>query len=88
MELQLSIERDEITLYFRSLYDKRKRNWYQFSLISKLLGREAVVGIMDESNSAFFADNMDEIMKRFRKEFAVTTIKQLDELKAERSKRM
>ena len=33
MEIFLAIERDEITAYFRSRFDKRKNNWYSTEVV-------------------------------------------------------
>ena len=88
VEMQLSLERDEFSLFIRSLHDSQKRNWYSIELISGLLGRQVATGIMNQENCIFFSESIDEIMQRFNEDCVAKTITELNKLKAERASRM
>lgn len=87
VEIFLAIERDEMTSYFRSLFDKRKSNWYSSEVILALLGHIECRGVLDENNSSLIRDEMSEILKRFHKNEIRETLRLLDGIEKERSKR-
>ena len=88
VQIQISHEQDELIWYIRSMYDLNKKNWFSIDLLSRLLGRSTDTGLMDEANSIFLSQNIDEIITRFRKEKYRDTIDELNKLKAERAERM
>jgi hypothetical protein len=86
VQIYICNERDEITWQIRSMYDSRKKNWFSFDLVARLLNHEVATGIMGAVNSDLLSKNLERILLRFRKEDATTTLAQLNELKAERAK--
>ena len=78
----LSIEKEEIMLKFCSVYEN-KEHWHIFERISKLLGREVTVGIMNDLNTVFLRENGDKIMNLFSKENYADTVKKLDQFQDE-----
>ncbi len=87
-ELAASTWEWEITWQMRSMHDSKKKNWFSFDLISQLLGRQVATGFMDDANSKFLSENIDTVIKLFRKDELSKTLKKLNELKAERIKRI
>jgi hypothetical protein len=88
VQVYISNERDQITWEMRSLYDSDKRNWFSFDLIARLLGSEIATGVMDPANSELLSRNLGEIIVRFGKDNVTATLDRLNELKAERAKRL
>lgn len=86
MEIFLAIERDEITAYFRSRFDKRKNNWYSTEVVLALLGHRDCLGVLDDRNSSLVKKELPGIIKRFQKPEAEKTLKFLDNIEKERSK--
>ena len=88
VQIYICNERGAITWEIRSLYDSSNKNWFSFDLVSHLLGHQVKSGIMNPENSALLLSNLGQIINRFRKENVAATVKKLNELKAERAKRM
>ena len=88
VEIFLAIERDEITADFHSVFDKRKRNWYSVDIIFNLLGYKNVSGVLDDRSSPLLRDELKKIIDRFHKSEIEETLKLMDRIKKERSKRM
>jgi hypothetical protein len=88
VEIFLAIERDEMTIRVRSLYDKRKNNWYSIEIILALLGHKDCYGVLDDRNSSLIQNELSEIIHRFSKSKIAETLRLLDGIEKERSKRM
>jgi hypothetical protein len=88
VQIFLSNEREELSWEMKSLHDSKKKNWFSFDLIARLLGHEVATGNMDAANSDLLSKNLDNIIMRFRKEEVNATLAKLNELKAGRAKRM
>jgi len=88
VQIYLSNEREQITWQIRSMYDPNTRNWFSFDLIARLLGHEISTGVMDAENSDLLSKKLDKIISLFRKEELTATLAELNELKAERAKRL
>ena len=84
VEIFLSIERDEITAYFRSICDKRKNNWYSTEVVLALLGHGDCLGVLDDRNSSLVEKELPNIIKRFQKSEVEETVKLLDKIEKER----
>jgi hypothetical protein len=78
VKIFLAIEKEEIIISFCSVYENKER-WHIFARISKLLGREVAVGIMNDLNAAFLRENGDKIMNLFSKENYADTVRKLDQ---------
>lgn len=88
MEIFLAIERDEITAQFRSVYDKRKNNWYSAEIVLDLIGRKSCLGVLDDRIGSYIQSDLPAMISRFRKTEVEQTLKILDEIEKERAKRM
>jgi len=88
MEIFLAIERDEITADFRSIFDNRKSSWYSIDIILALLGYKGFSGVLDDRSSSLIRDELPEIIDRFGASKVEETLRLLDKLEKERSKRM
>jgi len=88
VEIFLAIERDEITAFFRSMFDKRKSNWYSIEIILALLGHKDCSGVLDDYNSSLIRDELPQIINRFHKSEIEETLRLLDGTEKERSKQM
>ncbi|MDZ4183827.1 MAG: hypothetical protein U1D97_02470 [Desulfuromonadales bacterium] len=88
LEIFLAIERDEITADFRSVFDKRERNWYSIDIILSFLGHRCLSGVLDDQNASLMRDGLPEIIDCFRESNVERTLKLLDGLEKERSKGM
>jgi len=87
MEIFLAIERDEITAEFRSVFDKRKSKWYSGDIILTFIGHGGFSGVLDDRSASLIRDHLPEIINCFQKSKIEKTLKLLDEIKKERSKR-
>jgi hypothetical protein len=87
VEIFIAIERDEITADFRSLFDKRKNNWYSSDVIFALLGHTACLAVLNHNNATLLRDKLPEILTLFRESKIKETLKLLDEIEDERSRR-
>lgn len=88
VQIYICNERDEITWRIRSLDDRRNNNWFSFDLVSTLLGHRVATGVMDAANSEWLSKHQDKIITRFKKEQVAATLETLNELKAQRTKRI
>ena len=87
VEVFTAIERDEITVCFRSTHDRRQSNWYSAELILSLLGHPDCPGVMNEQNSGLLRDALPEILHRFRTDAVGETLSRLDEIKRRRNRK-
>lgn len=87
IEIFLAIERDEITMSFRSLFDKKKNNWYSSEVILALFGHTECCGIMNDYRSLLIKDEFSEIVNRFRKSEVEETLRLLNGIEKEMSRR-
>lgn len=78
VEIFLAIEREEITAYFRSLFDKRKNNWYSLDTVLSFLGYANASGVIDKRNSNLIRDELSRIINRFSKSEFEKTLVMLD----------
>lgn len=83
VEVFLSIERDEITLSFRSLFDEKK-NWFSTETVLALLGHKGYSGVINDQSAVLLRDELPKIMKRFDKAEAGETVRLLCEIKKTR----
>jgi hypothetical protein len=88
MEIFLAIERDEITAQFRSVFDKRKSNWYSVEIVLALVGRENCLGVIDDRIGSYIQSDLPAIISRFGKIEVEQTLKILDEIEKKRFKSM
>lgn len=91
VEIFLAIEKDEIVVYFRSVFDERKNSWdswYSSDLILTFLGHKDCLGVIDDRHSVLLRDRMNGILKHFSKNEYKKTLSCLDEIRKERSKAM
>src|SRR3954468_20839651 len=61
VQIYIANEGEQITWEMRSVYDGRKRNWFSFDLVARLLGYEPETGVMNSSNSELLSGNLKEI---------------------------
>lgn len=62
MEIFLAIERDEITVDVRSLFDKRKKYWYSIDTIFSILGHSEYKGVLDKNNAPILRDELSKLI--------------------------
>ena len=86
MEIFLAIERDEITAQFRSVFDKRKNNWYSAEIVLALVGHDNCLGVLDDGIGTYLKNDLPAIIDRFQKSNVERTLKRLDEIEKERTK--
>lgn len=86
MEIFLAIERDEITISFRSLFDKKKNNWFSAEVVLAFLGHKGCSGVMGDQNSSLLRDEFKKLVTQFRKEQALETVEMLSKIKKNRSR--
>ena len=87
IEIFLAVERNEITVQFRSLFDRRKSNWYSSEIVLALVGHKSGIGVIDERNGYSLKKLLPAIIDRFQKSDIEQTLKSLDELEKEIAKR-
>lgn len=85
VEIFIAIERDEITAHFRSLYDKRKNNWYSSEIILAHLGYAEEHGVLNETNASLIRDQLPEILNCFHEAEVGRTLKNLDDIEKRKS---
>lgn len=78
MELFLAIERDEITLQFRSAYDKKK-NWLSLSALLRYVGEDVSIDVLEENVLHLLRMKLPEIIGLLSEENAEKTIKALSQ---------
>ena len=89
VQLFFSKENGEMLLEMASKYDDRQDKWYFFNLIRNLITKESSDNeIMDYDNGKFIENNIDAILSLFKKENVNKTLKALNKLEKERSKRL
>ena len=86
LEIFLAIERDEITAFFRSVFDKRKNNWYSTDVILNFLGNKNSLGILNDTNSNMLRDGLPELVQRFHKNKIEETLELLDKIEKKKSR--
>lgn len=86
IEIFLAIERDEITAQFRSVYDKRKNNWYSAEIVLALVGHKKCLGVLDDRTGSHLKSELPAIIDYFQKSNIERTLKRLDEIEKERPK--
>lgn len=67
IEIFIAVERDEITAQFRSVFDKRKNNWYSAEVVLALFDYKNCNGVLDDRVGSFIKDELSVIINRFRK---------------------
>jgi len=88
MEIFMAVERDEITAQFRSVFDKRKNNWYSAEDVLALFEHKNCLGVLDDRVGSYIKDELSAIISRFQKSEIEQTLGLLDKIEKERSKRM
>jgi len=83
MEIFLSIERGEVTAYIRSLYDKKKDNWYSLDVVLALVGNSGSSGIIKEDNAFLFQKKLPDIIEKFSRSRFSETLNRLDTIENE-----
>lgn len=87
MEIFLAVERDEITVQFRSVFDKRKNNWYSAEIVLALFEYKNCLGVLDDRAGSYIKEELSAIVARFQKSEVEKTLRLLDEIEKERSSR-
>ena len=84
----VATERDQVSWWIRSKYDKDRRNWFSIDLVAQLLEETLVTGIMDSASEVFLRKNCDVIIEKFQRSAVGDTLRLLDELKKIRTDRL
>lgn len=86
IEIFLAIERDEITILFRSLFDIKNNNWYSIEVVMDFLGHKNCLGVMSDYNSSLLKDELKQIVLCFGEKQYVETLRKLDEIERKKAK--
>lgn len=88
LEIVVILDRSQLFMDFRSRCEGSSQRAYSIDLVHQLLlGHDGGYSVLDEECGRFLQNNIGAILDRFRCSEACSTIRLLDDLRAERGRR-